>query len=153
MARGSKPGERRGNAKGGQPLKETILRGEAAERTLAAAQASGKKLAIDVLEDFMNLFAGMTAYYQPMPNGVAPKPNQDENKFVQYARMTMKVAEALAPYQSATYRAIVTAAPPPPRNPGDLKKKFTLLVFDNARPQLVNDGKEIEGKVVKRRTK
>jgi hypothetical protein len=155
MPAGSKPGERRGNAKGGKPLNETIIKGEAAERVLAAASASGRKLAVDVLDDFMGLFAGMAAYYQPMPDGtVQPGRHPDENKFEKYARLTIKVAGELAPYQSATFRAILAPAAPNQTNPKNLKRKFTLLVFDNERPQQVSDdAKQIEGKVVKKRTK
>lgn len=155
MPRGSKPGERRGNAKGGKPLNQTIIKGEAAERVLAAATASGKKLAVEVLDDFMGLFAGMAAYYQPLPGGgeVPPGRHPDENKFEKYARLTIKIAGELAPYQSSTFRAILAPAAPQQTNPRDLKRRFTLLVFDNERPQKVaDDAKVIEGKVVKKRT-
>jgi len=159
VADGNKPkGKPRGRS-GGRPkgalAQETIIKGQSAERVLAAATSGGKKLATDVLEDFMNLFAGMAAFYQPMPDGTIP-PNRrpDENKFEKYARLTIKVAGELAPYQSATFRAILAAAPAPKTQPGELKRVFTLQVFDNARPQQVSDdAKLIEGKPTRRKTK
>jgi hypothetical protein len=74
--------------------------------------SSAKKLARDVIEEFMLFFAGTAAYYQPRPPGAAPNPNTDESKFFAYAELAIKCASWLAPYQSPTYRAIEIASPP-----------------------------------------
>ncbi|HEX2351840.1 MAG TPA: hypothetical protein VHJ16_03605 [Xanthobacteraceae bacterium] len=55
MARGRKTGGRRRST----PNKATIEKALVAARTVAGAKAVGKKLAKEVLEDFMPLFAGM----------------------------------------------------------------------------------------------
>jgi hypothetical protein len=85
-----------------------------APASLAKPGASpAKKLARDVIQDFMLHFAGMTAYYQPRPPGAALNPNADEGKFFAYAELAIKCASWLAPYQSPTYRAIEVTTPPP----------------------------------------
>lgn len=108
MARG---GKREGAGKpAGQPnratLEKRLAEAEEANRQLKAAQASGHKLAKDVLEEFMLLFRGMAAVYQPMAPGLPPRAGQDEKKFVQYAQLTVETAAQLAPFQSAKFKAI-----------------------------------------------
>jgi hypothetical protein len=93
---GSKPGERRGGRQRGTPNKTTMERLLRAERETAVAQAEGRKLAKEVLDDFMVLFAGS----QP-----------DEAKFEKYARLAIATAADLAPYQSPTFKAIAVMAP------------------------------------------
>lgn len=76
-----------------------------------------KKLGKDVLEEFMMLFAGMAATYQPLPDGVAmPGRKPDEAKFLKYAELTVTTAKALADYQSPKFRAIYVAASPDQNN-------------------------------------
>jgi hypothetical protein len=110
---GSKPGERRGGRQRGTPNKTTMERLLRAERETAVAQAEGRKLAKEVLDDFMVLFAGMAAHHQPMPRGQAAPPGRqpDEAKFEKYARLAIATAADLAPYQSPTFKAIAVMAP------------------------------------------
>jgi hypothetical protein len=129
--RGAAPGERRGGRRKGEPNKATIERALIAEKNLIDAKVNGKKLAKEVLEEFMFTFAGMAAYYQPLPdNQPAPigrKPN--EAKFEKWARLACDQAKELAKYQSPTFRAVqVTASQPLPTGPG---------------------GKQIDGEVIK----
>lgn len=132
MARGAKPGERRGGRVKGMPNKTTIERALIAERTVADAQASGKKLAKEVLDDFMQLFAGMAAHYQPTPPS-APRQNANQNpaEFEKWALHAVDAARMLAPYQSPTFRAVVVA-PAPPQNSGRKQTRFTLTIFADA---------------------
>lgn len=109
MMRGKKTG---GRSKG-TPNKATIekdrIAAEIAARTVADAQVSGKKLAKEVLDEFMHLFAGMAAHHQPLPKGqinADPKRNPDRAEFDKYAMLAVDCARRLAPYQSPTFQAI-----------------------------------------------
>ena len=98
--------------------KATIERLEKAKLDVREAKASGKKLGKDVLEEFMYLFAGMAAAYQPLPPGavvpVGRAPNED--KFKEYAVLARDTAFMLAKYQSPTFKAIpVTVQPDSPQ--------------------------------------
>lgn len=116
MAKGHKTGGRqRGTAN-----KRTL---EAVERERVARQAqqevdkarqANTKLGKDVLEEFMKTFAGMAAYHQPVPEGVAAPPGRkpDEAKFLTYAKLTVETARDLANFQSPRFRAIQLMTPP-----------------------------------------
>jgi hypothetical protein len=85
-----------------------------------AALKGGKKLAKDVLEEFMMLTAGMAAVYQPLPPGtIDADPNRapDWDKFWQCTGMVRDFASALAKYQSPTFKAIAVYAPPDQTKP------------------------------------
>lgn len=98
-------GRKRGGAN-----KATIEREALAARILAEqAGKPGKKLAREVLDDFMQLFTGLAAHYQPLPPGVLPGPNQtpDEAKFDKYARFAIDCAKELAGFQSPRLKAVL----------------------------------------------
>lgn len=143
MPRNYKPtGRRRGRPEGAKS-KSTIERELKAARDAEAAVNSGRKLGKEVLDEFMHLFAGMAAAYQPLPPGTEAVPQgrePNEGKFEKYARLAVQCARDLAPYQSPTFRAIMTAPPPPtnPNQPG-LRKRFTLTIFEHgAAPKLID---------------
>jgi len=75
-----------------------------------------RKLAKEMLDDFMHTFAGMAATFQPLPDGMAVPAGRkpDENKFLTYSKLAIEAAKSLAPYQSPTYKAIQIVAPPGP---------------------------------------
>lgn len=104
---GARPGA--GRPRG--PSKATLEKVLIAERAIVTAQAFGKKLAKDILDDFMQLFAGMAAAYQPLPPNVVASEGRkpDEAKFVKYGRLAIECAKELAQYQSPTFRAVVVA--------------------------------------------
>lgn len=99
---------------------ERIEKARIAEQMLTGG--TPEKLGKQVLRDFMELFAGMAAAYQPLPPGVAVPPGRhpDEARFEKYARLAVDAAAKLAEYQSPKFRAIVVHAtpqqtsPPPP---------------------------------------
>lgn len=97
------------------PNKATIERTLRAEQEMLQARDTGKKLAKDVLDEFMLLFAGMAAHHQPIPPGqpipAGREPNED--KFEKWARLAVETAADLAKYQSPTFRAIAVSMPPP----------------------------------------
>jgi hypothetical protein len=116
--RGSAPGERRGGRQKGTLNKSTVKNLRAAEHAIVEAHQSGKKLAKEVLEDFMHLFAGVAASCQPLPEGAsAPVGHKtDEVRFERYARLAIEAAKELAKYQSPTFKAVAVMLPPP-QNP------------------------------------
>jgi hypothetical protein len=73
---------------------------EAASTGSAAPQLLSKKLARDVLEDFMLRFTSMA------------ERETDPIKFERYARFAVYCAQNLAPYQSPTLRAVMVAPQP-----------------------------------------
>jgi hypothetical protein len=77
MPRGGKrpnAGRRRGS-KGKATIEKAII----AERVLAETKASGKKLAKEVIEDLMNTFVDLAAYYRPTMPG-QPEKNRHADK-------------------------------------------------------------------------
>jgi hypothetical protein len=78
-----------------------------------------KKLGKEVLEEFMELFAGMAATYQPLPPGMPVPAGRlpDENKFLTYAKLTVDTARSVAEFQSPKFKAIAVMAPPPQADP------------------------------------
>jgi hypothetical protein len=96
---GSKPGERRGGRQKGTRNKATIERALMAARGTAQANATGQRLAKEVLEDFMHLFADMAA-----------TADRNTEQFEKWARLTIETAKALAPFQSPRYSTVAVAA-------------------------------------------
>lgn len=113
--RGAAKGERRGGRQKGTPNKATIERNLVAAQRASDAIKQGKKLAKEVLEEFMFLTAGMAAVYQPLPPGTveAPAgraPNRDE--FWKCVEMVHAFGKELAKYQSPTFKAIAVHVAP-----------------------------------------
>jgi hypothetical protein len=74
----------------------------------AASRKADKKQAVQVLEDFMLLCAGMAAYFQPRPPTAAEQnPNADEGKFLDYMERACDYAIGLARYQSPSFKAVL----------------------------------------------
>jgi len=106
---GARPGAGRPR---GVRNKATIEKALIAEQVVARAEMTGRKLAKEVLDEFMHLFAGMAASTQPLPPGM-PVPSgraPDEAKFEKYARLAIQCAKDLAAYQSPTFRAIAVTS-------------------------------------------
>lgn len=103
MAKGRKTGGR----VEGVPNKATTQKELLAARIMAEhEQKPGRKLAKEVLDDFMHLFMGLAAQHQPLPPGVVdpnPAAKRDEAKFVQYANMAREFARDLVKFQSPTF--------------------------------------------------
>ena len=103
-------------------------------------QMTGRKLGKEVIEEFMNMFGGMAAAFQPQPatQGQPLTPQDmkrwgasvDEPLFEKYARLALKAANDLADFQSPKF-APVHAPAPPPENRGPIRKKFTISIFDH----------------------
>lgn len=146
MPKGAKPGQRFGGKAKGSKHKATIQReliaAEIAARTVADAKINNKPLAKEVLDQFMHVFAGMAATFQPLPPGAQPKPGHtpNEDKFEKWAVLAVKTARDLAQFQSPTFKAIAIT-PPPETNPGDRRKRFTLTIFEGERPRMLDPPK------------
>lgn len=122
MAGGPPKGHPRyGGKKKGTLNKATVERLEServarqAQQEVDKARRAATKLGKDVLEEFMKLFAGMAAQYQPLPVGMAVPAGRapDEAKFLTYAKLTVETARDLAQFQSPKFKAIQIVAPPP----------------------------------------
>src|SRR6516164_8344958 len=109
MARFQKGRKKTGGRKAGVRNKTMQRRIDAAERAIALAKAGGKRLAREVLEDFMELFSAIALTHQPSPPGVARNSNHDEARFEKYARLSVEVATALIDYQSPKLRALMVS--------------------------------------------
>lgn len=114
---------------------------EKAVTRIEKARADGKKLAVDVLEDFMNLFAGMAAHHQPLPPQQGRNPNEDRVLFMEYSGRAIDCASQLAGYQSPKFKAIAVAAsmpfPAPQQGPPTIDE--TGNVVDLRKPSQIYD--------------
>jgi hypothetical protein len=114
--------------------KETIEKAIIAERITAAVEMRGEKLAKEYLNEFLKVFAGMAAHFQPTHPGMpVQNPNANEAKFEKWARLTIDTATQLAKYQSPQFRAVMVA--PAPETDGSTKRKrFSLTIFEGGKP-------------------
>ncbi len=115
---------------------------EIAARTVADARTSGKKLAKEILEEFMFLFTNVAAGHQPASPQDVPS-----DVFKEYATLAVDTARKLAPFQSPTFQAI-TIAPPPDTNAAQQRRRFTLTIFDGPPPPQMQQDEERPMKVV-----
>ena len=107
---------------------------------LKETQMTGRKLGKEVLEEFMNMFGGMAAAFQPQPAVPGQSltaqdmkrwgASTDEPLFEKYAKLALKAASDLADFQSPKF-APVHAPAPPPGNREPITKKFTISIFDH----------------------
>jgi hypothetical protein len=77
-----------------------------AKRVVAEARAQGRKLAKEVADDFMTIWANMAMEVRPVTKreierGVPPNPNADEPKFRAVSAILKEWVALLLPYQSA----------------------------------------------------
>jgi hypothetical protein len=105
---GSKPGERRGGRQRGTKNRKTLEREALAARLMQDAPAeligsASGLLAKDVLRFWMHTFDRLARHHK----------RRDPAKAKQYAASAIECARFLAPYQSATYRAVLLPVPPP----------------------------------------
>lgn len=137
-------GKKTGGRVKGVPNKASIEKAIVAERIMNEAAMSGRKLAKEVLEEFMVMFGGLAGAFQPTHTD--PKVPKDapltpaelevwaksyrEPVFEKYAKLALKAATELADFQSPRLANVQTAAPAPER-PGKTKLKFTIGIFDD----------------------
>ena len=141
MPRGEnvKKGQRNGGRQKGTPNKRTTERLEAeriaqqAQQEVDKARQANTKLGKDILEEFMKTFAGMAAYHQPVPEGMAIPTGRkpDEAKFLTYARLAAETAAKLAEFQSPKFKAIQVMTPPPNPLPAPTSKEGNVLTLDD----------------------
>jgi hypothetical protein len=82
-----------------------------ARRTVAEARAQGRKLAKEVADDFMHIFASMALECRPVTareieRGAKPNPKADENKFRMLSAILLNWVSVLIPYQSARFQQV-----------------------------------------------
>jgi hypothetical protein len=128
MPNGVKAGERRGGRKKGTPNRATQERALLAKRVLEEQQGKpGRKLAREVLDEFMHLFFGMAAQHQPLAGGALSMKGQrpDEAKFLMFAKLAIETAAQLAPYQSPKLKATFVSQEVPAVGSRDVAKQST----------------------------
>jgi hypothetical protein len=140
MLRGAKPGKRRGSR---QLTAERYVR--SAQVAARQKDKEGPKLGKEVIEHFMKL---------AMRNAIACKPTEDDltpsqntavqgrkdwklDQFKGWASLAVAWASALAPYQSAKYRAISKAPRP---DQGDKDRGTKLLTINEVKQRLILRG-------------
>jgi len=135
---GSKPGERRGGRQKGTPNKVTAEQALSAERVLAKAKVSGRRLGKEVLDYYMHVFAEIADSERAAALTEKPEnAREHEPRFERFAKYAIDCAQKLAPFQSPTFRAIQIA---PPQNE-QLNKvtRFRLTIFDNNRNMIEDE--------------
>lgn len=121
MPRGAKPGERHGSRRQGSDNKLTLERYVRSTQVAARQKdKEGPKLGKEVIEHFMNLAMQYAIAFEPTKHDLTP--GQDtavedlkhwkRNQFKEWAKLAVAWASELAPYESATYRAISKAPQP-----------------------------------------
>jgi hypothetical protein len=123
-------GGKRPNAgrKPGIPNRATIERALIAERVMARATMEAKPLGKETLDMFMTEFAALAEHYRPALPGQPANPNEDEERYLKFARLAVDAASRLTPYQSPTFRAVVLA--PAPESNEIKPRLFTLRIFE-----------------------
>lgn len=106
-----------GGRKKGVPNRSTVEKALRAAAQVEEAKKSGRKIAVDVLDDLMHLTMGMVVQFQKQ-SLVSPMPaDQDWDKFWRCMDAAIECAGKLAKHQSPTFKAIdysLTVAPPVP---------------------------------------
>jgi hypothetical protein len=131
----------RAGRKAGGKNRSTIERAALAERIISEQQGKpGRKLGKELLEDFALMFASLAASFQPAgtgPNGsVTPDDVREwattshEPLFEKYAKLAAKCANDFADFQSPRMGTLQAPAPAP-ENQGQVRKKFTIAIFDH----------------------
>jgi hypothetical protein len=120
--RGASPGERRGGRTAGTKNRSTVERELVAAQQVADAKASGRKLAKEVLQEFMHQFR------------VRAFKARNNDNFERWARLAVETARWLAPYESPQFARIEVPSPPPTIDGEPQRMRFSLRVFEGGRP-------------------
>lgn len=134
---GSKKGERRGGRQVGSLNKKTLERealllreaeARRAANAVAEHKAANRKQGREVLYEFMMMFGGMAALYQPNPPTHDRNPNENEERFRTYASLACDQAWRLAHWEAPKFKAIAvpTPVPLPAERPGDDAKVIDI---------------------------
>lgn len=143
MPRGSKPGERRGGKKKGTLNKRTLEKLAETAREVQDLRRNGKKLAKEVLQEFMDMAADIAREELERIREAEKAPARGKPKVAEAERArfwiamecTKGFARALAPFQSPTYKAVVFT-------------DATMPGGGSMGANAANDAKLIEGKVL-----
>ncbi len=137
-------GQRFGGRAKGIPNKATIEKALIAEREIEKAKNSGRKLAKEIMQEFLPVLAGICAYYQPtFPGMTQQNLHGNATEFERWYKHVLETAKALAPFESPTFRAIMVA-PPPQQKQGQRVRQFTLTIFDEQRVQQMPEPRVID---------
>jgi len=95
----------------GSPNKRTTYAVLDAKAAVAEARAQGRKLAKEVADDFMHIFANMALEVRPVTDreiarGMPRNAKADEGKFKQLSAILLAWVSTLLPYQSAKLQTI-----------------------------------------------
>src|SRR6478752_463130 len=85
-------------ARGLATIERERVAAEIAQRTIMDAKPTGKRLAKEILYEFMMTFANMASFYQPTTQAnltagrLIENPHTDEPMFLKYANLTVDTA-------------------------------------------------------------
>lgn len=83
---------------------------EGKEPAEVAASVAGIKPAVQVLQDFMAIFAARAIFVQPWPPHRGTNPNENVVEFYRNAEAAVSIAKDLAPYQAPKLSAVMVGA-------------------------------------------
>jgi hypothetical protein len=129
--RGAAPGERRGGRRKGSKNKDVIERA-----MIGDLRKQGRKLAKEILDEFMHYFAAAAIKYAPyiVREGVDQiNPNADQAKFMELARAACDAADKLAPYQSSKMATIALFDQTANVAPEEKRRVITLNIFEEGK--------------------
>jgi hypothetical protein len=97
--------------------KRAIEVAKAEDKSRGPLNAVRKKLAKELIEDYMMAFHAQAARFQPLPPGMDPAEaarrgfTPNEAKFMEWGKLTVDTARALAEFQSPKLRAHLVTMP------------------------------------------
>ena len=127
-------GQRFGGRQKGTPNKATVEKqrkaAEAIAGELISARAAGRKLAKEHMQDMLPVLVSMVAYYRPAVPGMPENPHGNAKQFERWLVHFMSLCRSLAPYESATFRAVDLRATLPANQVADPMDVMRSLLDD-----------------------
>ena len=127
-------GQRFGGRQKGSLNKSTLEKQRKAAEAVAAeliqAKAEGRKLAKEHMQDLLPVLVRMVAYYQPTVPGMPKNPHGNAEQFERWLWHFLALCRSLAPYESATFRAVDLRATLPANQGADPMDVMRSLLDD-----------------------
>ena len=137
MAQGRKTGGRQKGTPNKATVERRLLAAEVAARRTDMAAKHGRKLGVDKMEEYGDIFEGAAAYFRPTTQseiaaGRPRNPNGDWNEFGIWMDRAFEARKEVTKYQTPKLNAVAVALAPPVQT--EERKRFTLTVFEGGKP-------------------